>query len=75
MLISGGNMDEREQNQIVNKHAVAMFERKGGLMRMSEAIRAGVHRDTLRAMVEHGELQKLSRGLYQLAQLPQQLGS
>lgn len=59
-------MDGREQNQTVNKRAVAIFERKGGLMRMSEAVRAGVHRGTLRAMVDHGELQKLSRGLYQL---------
>lgn len=33
---------------------------------MSEALRAGIHRDTLRVMVERGELQKLSRGLYQL---------
>lgn len=39
-------------------------------MRMSEAIQAGVHRETLRIMVEQGELEKLSRGLYQLANVP-----
>ena len=33
---------------------------------MSEAMRAGIHRDTLNLMVEQGELEKLSRGLYQL---------
>lgn len=33
---------------------------------MSEALAAGVHRDTLKSMIERGEVQKLSRGLYQL---------
>lgn len=34
---------------------------------MAAAIRSGIHRDTLRVMVEQGELEKISRGLYQLA--------
>ncbi|MCA9011984.1 MAG: type IV toxin-antitoxin system AbiEi family antitoxin domain-containing protein [Planctomycetaceae bacterium] len=46
--------------------ARSLFQRKGGLLRMSEAIRAGVHRDTLRVMVERGELEKISRGLYRI---------
>lgn len=46
--------------------AKAAFRRQGGLMRMSQAVRAGIHRDTLRTMVERGELEKPSRGLYQL---------
>jgi predicted transcriptional regulator of viral defense system len=33
---------------------------------MSEAIRSGIHRETLRGMVERGELEKISRGLYKL---------
>lgn len=37
---------------------------------MSEAIRAGIHRDTLRVMVEEGALEKISRGLYQLVDAP-----
>jgi len=37
------------------------------MLRMSAAIRAGVHRDTLRKMLATGDLQKVSRGLYQLA--------
>lgn len=37
---------------------------------MSDAVRAGVHRDTLRAMVERGDLEKLSRGLYRLIDSP-----
>jgi len=36
-------------------------------MRMSQALQAGIHRDTLRVMVEQGDVEKLSRGLYQLA--------
>jgi predicted transcriptional regulator of viral defense system len=34
---------------------------------MSQALQAGIHRDTLRVMVEQGDLEKLSRGLYRLA--------
>ena len=37
---------------------------------MSDAVRAGVHRDTLRVMVERGGLEKLSRGLYRLIDSP-----
>lgn len=50
--------------------AIAAFRRSGGFMRMSAAVRAGVHRDTLRAMVERGDLEKLSRGLYRLIDFP-----
>lgn len=37
---------------------------------MAVAVRAGIHRDTLRVMVEQGELEKISRGLYQLVGAP-----
>lgn len=37
---------------------------------MSEAIEAGIHRETLRSMVEQGELEKMSRGLYRLVDAP-----
>jgi predicted transcriptional regulator of viral defense system len=45
-----------------------VFEQNGGLLRMSVAIRSGIHRDTLKRMVEQGDLQKISRGLYQLVE-------
>jgi predicted transcriptional regulator of viral defense system len=50
--------------------ALAAFRRKGGLLRMSEAVRAGVHRRTLYAMLEAGQVERLSRGLYRLADAP-----
>jgi len=46
--------------------ARTVFERSGGLLRMADAIRSGIHRSTLREMVEQGELERVSRGLYQL---------
>ncbi len=46
--------------------ARAVFERSGGLLRMADAIRSGIHRATLREMVEEGKLERVSRGLYQL---------
>lgn len=47
---------------------VPAFHANKGIMRMAAAIRAGIHRDTLRRMVEQGDLQRPSRGLYQLAE-------
>ena len=37
---------------------------------MSEALRAGIHRRTLREMRDTGVVERLSRGLYRLAELP-----
>ncbi len=37
---------------------------------MSEAVRAGIHRETLRHMVEQGQLEMISRGLYRLVEAP-----
>lgn len=48
------------------ERAKAIFRKSGGLLRMLEAVEAGVHRRTLRTMVEQGELEKIGRGLYQL---------
>lgn len=39
-------------------------------MRTSEAIRLGIHPRTLYAMRDAGELERLSRGLYRLAEMP-----
>ncbi|HUE69331.1 MAG TPA: type IV toxin-antitoxin system AbiEi family antitoxin domain-containing protein [Pirellulaceae bacterium] len=63
-------MDIGKSKQTVASHAIAAFKRHGGLLRMSDAIRAGVHRDTLRAMVERGDLERISRGLYRLSDAP-----
>ena len=50
------------------ERAKSVFKQNGGLLRMSVAIRSGIHRDTLKRMVERGDLQKISRGLYQLVE-------
>jgi predicted transcriptional regulator of viral defense system len=46
--------------------ATAVFHKRGGIMRMAEAVRAGVHRRTLYALRDAGILEQLSRGLYRL---------
>jgi predicted transcriptional regulator of viral defense system len=50
--------------------AKALFRRRGGLLRTSEALRLGIHPRTLYAMRDEGVLEQLSRGLYRLAELP-----
>ena len=47
--------------------ATAVFRKHGGVMRMVEAVRAGVHRRTLYVLRDAGILEQLSRGLYRLA--------
>ena len=46
--------------------AVQVFEAHGGMLRMSAAIEAGIHRNTLYAMLQSGVIERLSRGLYRL---------
>ena len=47
-----------------------IFKRHGGVLRMSEALQAGIHRRMLYSMLEAGLIEQLSRGLYRLADLP-----
>jgi len=50
--------------------AKQIFHQRGGMLRMTEAINAGIHRRTLYAMRDTGVLESLGRGLYRLADLP-----
>ena len=50
--------------------AKSIFKRQGGILRMKEAIDSGIHRTMLYAMLEEGIIQRLSRGLYRLTDLP-----
>jgi predicted transcriptional regulator of viral defense system len=50
--------------------AEGLFRERGGMMRMAEAVRAGVHRRTLYALRDAGVLEQLGRGLYRLADAP-----
>jgi len=50
--------------------ATKLFQRRGGTLRMSDALRAGVSRRELYAMRDAGTLTQLSRGVYRLASMP-----
>jgi predicted transcriptional regulator of viral defense system len=62
-------LDEYKPQNPVDR-AKAVFRQRRGLLRMSAAIAAGIHRETLKKMVEQGDVQKISRGLYQLVDAP-----
>jgi len=50
--------------------ARVIFRRHGGILRMSEALHSGIHRRMLYSMLEAGVIERLSRGLYRLTDLP-----
>ena len=52
------------------RKAKATFRRHGGMLRMADALRAGVLRRTLYAMRDAGQIEVLARGLYRLADYP-----
>jgi len=52
------------------QNAIALFRRHSGTLRTAEALRLGIHPRTLYAMRDSGVLERLSRGLYRLAELP-----
>lgn len=47
--------------------AVDVFKKSGGILRTSEALKAGIHPGTLYAMRDAGTLEMISRGVYRLA--------
>ncbi len=61
---------ETTANSRTFETAKQVFRRQGGVLRTSEAIRLGIHPRTLYAMRDAGMLERLSRGLYRLADLP-----
>lgn len=50
--------------------ATALLAKHGPLVRFSDALALGIHRDTLRTLREEGLLEQVSRGLYRLASRP-----
>lgn len=46
--------------------AVSLFKEHGGVLRTSEAERAGIHNRTLYHMLDEGYIEKLERGVYKL---------
>jgi predicted transcriptional regulator of viral defense system len=49
--------------------AIEAFRQRGGVLRMSEAVAAGISRRTLYAMRDEGVVEQLSRGVYRLASM------
>ena len=52
-----------------NEKAKNIFLSKGGILRTKEAIQAGIHPRTLYELLDKGIIERLSRGLYRLANL------
>ena len=52
------------------ERARALFREHGGMLRTSEALRLGIHPRTLCAMRDAQIIERLSRGLHRLADLP-----
>ncbi len=49
----------------------SIFRKRGGVLRMSEALAAGLNRRSLYALRDSGTITQLSRGVYRLASLPE----
>ena len=54
----------------LERKAKSAFRKHGGLLRMADALRAGIHRRTLYAMRDAGQVEALARGLYRLSDAP-----
>lgn len=52
------------------QRAVSIFKRKGGLLKTTEILKAGIHRSTLYDLVKDGQLERISRGVYRLTDSP-----
>ena len=50
--------------------AIEIFRKNGGQLRMSEAIRLGMSRYMLYKLLDDGVIERVSRGIYRLVQLP-----
>ncbi len=58
------------KNESARSRAERIFRERGGMLKMAEAVRAGVHWRTLYALRDAGVLEQLGRGLYRLAEVP-----
>jgi predicted transcriptional regulator of viral defense system len=53
------------------KKITQIFRKAGGVLRMSEALRLGIHRRDLYQLRNDGKLEVVSRGLYRLSEMPE----
>ena len=49
------------------ERAILIFKKRGGILRTAEAIRAGIHPETLYSLLKDGKLERLSRGVLRIA--------
>ena len=73
MLTSAGNitgMSQLSQNRENSSYAKKVFQGHGGVLRTKDAIRLGIHPETLYKLRDSGVLTRLGRGLYRLSDLP-----
>ncbi len=64
------NYQSRKNQGSPQERAVAIFNKHGGILRTSQALRAGIHPATLYTMRDSGVLEVVSRGVYRLADSP-----
>lgn len=57
--------DTKTQSRAIQK-ALSAFKKQGGMLRMADAVRLGIHRNTLYRMVDEKLIERISRGLYRL---------
>jgi predicted transcriptional regulator of viral defense system len=50
--------------------AVSIFKQKGGVLKTSEILKAGIHPSTLYSLFKNGKLERISRGVYRLIHSP-----
>ena len=53
------------------EESIEIFRRAGGVLRMSEAIKLGIHRSVLYKLRDANKLEAISRGLYRLTDNPE----
>ena len=60
-------LTKKNKNGFRFDRAVTVFKKNGGILRTSQALRAGIHPSTLYTMRDGGMLEVVSRGVFRLA--------
>jgi len=63
-------MQDTQRRESRFNRAIAVFEKHGGMLRTREALRAGIHPHTLYSLRDAGKLERVTRGVYRLADIP-----
>lgn len=60
----------RGKSENIRNKAIKIFEKRGGMLKTSEAISEGIHPRILYELLETGHIMQIQRGLYALINLP-----